>query len=416
MKALVNQVLENDLCSGCGMCSGAAEEGALRMKTNADGFRRPFLNPLYKERPIAGEERSAAFGESCPALNLDITPYRTEHYDPLWGEVKASLKGYATDPETRRSGSSGGVLSALAQYCLESGRVDGIIEVRASTINPLENVTVVSRSRPNIIASSGSRYAPASSAEALALIASSDERFMFIGKPCEVAAVRQMQARDPRLKRNIPYILSFMCAGTPSIKGTDQLLDQLEVPRDRLASFRYRGDGWPGKTKATLENGETRTMTYNESWGKVLNKHLQTRCKICPDGIGEFADIVCADGWEASENGYPSFEESDGRSLILVRSDKGSELFGNAQRSGVVQAEAFDVAQIAAIQPFQYYRRATLLPRLWAMRVLLMKTPRYKGFELSKGLRKIGLIQGFRAFAGFLVRRKKIRKRQLELA
>lgn len=50
-------------------------------------------------------------------------------------------------------------------------------------------------------------------------------------------------------------------------------------------------------------------MSYNESWGNILGKYLQKRCKICPDGIGEFADIVCADAWHGDKSGYPNFEE-----------------------------------------------------------------------------------------------------------
>lgn len=308
------------------------------------------------------------------------------------------------------------MISALAQYCLEKNLVDGVIQIQASHTDPLENVATISRSRQNIIASSGSRYAQASPGEALKWVAMSTEKYLFIGKPCDVAAVRQMQQHDPRLKENIPYIVSFMCAGTPSLQGTEQVLDKLEVERKDVTAFRYRGDGWPGLTKATLKNGDERTMTYNDSWGKVLNRHLQTRCKICPDGIGEFADIVCADGWEGDEKGYPSFEEREGNSLILVRTAKGRELFRNAEADGVVKAEAFDTGSIFAIQPFQYYRRTTILPRLLDMKLLLLKTPSYKGFELGKGAKEIGFYQSFKAFTGLLVRRKKIKKRALETA
>ncbi|WP_120996475.1 Coenzyme F420 hydrogenase/dehydrogenase, beta subunit C-terminal domain [Stutzerimonas urumqiensis] len=416
MKARLNRILKNDLCSGCGMCSAVAEEDAIQMRINRDGYRRPFLNAAFSDKPIASEQTSRAFGASCPALGLDIRPYKTEHYHPIWGEVLEALKGYAGDEEIRRAGSSGGVISALAQYCLAKGLVDGVIQIQASEQDPLENVAVISRSRQNVIASSGSRYAPASPAEALRWVGMSTEKYLFIGKPCDVAAVRQMQAHSPRLRENIPYVVSFMCAGTPSLEGTHQVLEKLGAPRDEVTAFRYRGDGWPGLTKATLRNGEAKTMTYNDSWGKVLNRHLQTRCKICPDGIGEFADIVCADGWEGDEKGYPSFEEREGNSLILIRSETGRALFRNAEADGVVKAEAFDVGGIFAIQPFQYYRRTTILPRLMAMKLLLLKTPSYKGFELGKGMREIGLYQSFKAFTGLLVRRKKIKKRALETA
>ena len=244
----------------------------------------------------------------------------------------------------------------------------------------------------------------------------STEKYLFIGKPCDVGAVRQMQQHNPKLRDNIPYVVSFMCAGTPSLIGTEQVLEKLGVERAQVSTFRYRGDGWPGLAKATLENGEERSMTYNDSWGKVLNRHLQTRCKICPDGIGEFADIVCADGWEGDEKGYPSFAEREGSSLILVRSAKGLTLLRNAEALGVVKAEAFDKSGIAAIQPFQFYRRTTIAPRLLAMRLLMLKTPSYKGFELTRGMKEIGLYQCFKAFTGLLVRRKKIKKRALGTA
>ncbi len=416
MKALLKRVMNNDLCSGCGMCSAAAEDDAIKIKINQDGYRRPFLNQAFQSREVADAATSEAFGKSCPALNLDIRPYKSENYHPIWGEILDTLKGYAADDEVRQAGSSGGVISALAQYCLDKKLVDGVIQIQASQDDPLENVAVISRSRQNVIASSGSRYAPASPAEALKWVAMSTEKYLFIGKPCDVGAVRQMQQHNPRLKENIPLIVSFMCAGTPSLHGTHQVLDQLEVKRDEVTAFRYRGDGWPGLTKATLKNGESRTMTYNDSWGKVLNRHLQTRCKICPDGIGEFADIVCADGWEGDEKGYPSFAEREGNSLILLRTTKGRELFRNAEADGVVKAETFDTNSIFSIQPFQYYRRTTILPRLLAMRLLMLKTPSYKGFELGKGMREIGLYQSFKAFTGLLVRRKKIKKRPLETA
>ncbi|MCZ9335713.1 Coenzyme F420 hydrogenase/dehydrogenase, beta subunit C-terminal domain, partial [Klebsiella pneumoniae] len=87
-------------------------------------------------------------------------------------------------------------------------------------------------------ASSGSRYAPASPGEALKWVAMSTEKYLFIGKPCDVAAVRQMQQHNPRLKENIPYIVSFMCAGTPSLQGTEQVLDKLEVKRSDVTAFR----------------------------------------------------------------------------------------------------------------------------------------------------------------------------------
>lgn len=413
MKALLNRVLANDLCSGCGLCSVQAAEGAIRMQVNEDGYLRPSIDPAWADRELADAHTSEVFARSCPALGLDITPQRSAAYNPLWGEVKACLRGHATDPETRHAGSSGGVISALASFCLEQGLVDGVIQIRASSRDPLLNEAVISRTRDEVLTAAGSRYAPAAPITALRQALRDDQRYLFVGKPCDVAAVRQWQAQEPRLNDKLPYLLSFMCAGTPSLRGTHQVLERLGTAPEAIDAFRYRGDGWPGLTKATLKSGEERTMTYNDSWGKVLNRHLQTRCKICPDGIGEFADIVCADGWEGDERGYPSFEERPGRSLVLLRTDRGCDLFRQAESAGSVEAEGFDHRLIASIQPFQFYRRSTVLPRLMAMRLLGLKTPRYRGFDLARCARAIGLLRSVKAFTGLLSRRRKIKRRPL---
>ena len=55
-------------------------------------------------------------------------------------------------------------------------------------------------------------------------------------------------------------------------------------------------------------------MSYADSWGAHLSKHVQFRCKICPDAVGGVADIACADAWYGGDSGYPQFDEAAGRS------------------------------------------------------------------------------------------------------
>ena len=61
---------------------------------------------------------------------------------------------------------------------------------------------------------------------------------------------------------------------------------KLGVAPEDLAAFRYRGDGWPGYATATRRDGSAERMSYNDSWGDILTRHVQFRCKICPDGVG----------------------------------------------------------------------------------------------------------------------------------
>ena len=59
-------------------------------------------------------------------------------------------------------------------------------------------------------------------------------------------------------------------------------------------------------------------MPYNDSWGKILNKYLNNRCKVCRMGWNP-SDIVYGDGWDCDENGYPIFSEGEGKSIVKDR-------------------------------------------------------------------------------------------------
>ena len=145
-------------------------------------------------------------------------------------------------------------------------------------------------------------------------------------------------------------------------------------------------------------------MTYAESWGRILSGTVQFRCKICPDGTGSFADVVCADAWETDIRGYPVFEESDGISLIVSRTEKGETLVQNAIQSDHLDAEPFDKCQLAAMQPGQVRKRRLTLARIAALRMLGRPIPHYAGFHLLRNAVQAGTIANARNLLGTLRR------------
>jgi coenzyme F420 hydrogenase subunit beta len=58
----------------------------------------------------------------------------------------------------------------------------------------------------------------------------------------------------------------------------------------------------------TLKGTQLIDSVVRNAWGEELSNHLQFRCKICPGGTGEFADVVCAGAWYGKD-GYPDFTE-----------------------------------------------------------------------------------------------------------
>lgn len=401
----LERVRKGDLCAGCGACAGLFPE-SLRMSEVAPGFLRPVqTGPL---RP----EDEATFAAICPGLGQRVSPEGRIDSD-LWGPYVGMQTGWASDPDIRFAGSSGGALSMIVLFLIESGRVDRVVQTASAPDLAIGNATVVSDGRDGILAAAGSRYAPSAPLSALSGLLEENRtqgrRFAFVGKPCDAAALRALAARDPRIAEAFPVILSFFCAGVPSHAGGRAVVRALGLDPDRLAAFRYRGNGWPGRATAVDQEGREASMSYHDSWGKILSKHVQHRCKICADGSGVAADIVCADAWESDAKGYPVFDEAPGISLIVARTALGAEVIEAARRAGRIETAPFDPAGLAAIQPGQRERRRALLARLAALRLAGRPVPRYEGLRIAAVARQNPLGRNLKNFLGML--RRTLRRR-----
>jgi len=145
-------------------------------------------------------------------------------------------------------------------------------------------------------------------------------------------------------------------------------------------------------------------MSYEDSWGGHLSKEVQFRCKICPDAVGGVADVACADAWYGGETGYPTFEEMDGRSLILTRSPFGEALLSSAITAGKIEASPIDKAEINLMQPSQVRRKRMMRARRAACHVSGRTPPVVSGLEVGKAAAQAPLGLQLREFAGTLRR------------
>lgn len=375
-KNVIDIVKSSGLCAGCGVCEAITNSVAIKMQMDEHGYLRP---QIVDKITIEQEHVIEAV---CPAVKVDYLATDVE-YHPIWGSLLSVDTGFSLDKDVRKQGSSGGVISALAIYLLETKKVDFIVHTAVSNNDPLLNDSHISYTREDVIGAAGSRYAPSAPLKNLEVYLSTGASFAFIGKPCDVVALRQLSRIDPRINKQVKYMFSFMCAGVPSQHGTNAVLSKMGLVKDDVTSFRYRGDGWPGKTRAITKDGSINEMDYNDSWGKILNGYLQLRCKVCADGIGEFADIVCADAWYGKD-GYPDFEERDGRSLVLTRTYSGRELLQAATKAGYLQLESLNVSEIEKMQPYQVNRKKMVLGRLLAVRLAIGTSVKVKGLGLVK--------------------------------
>jgi len=400
----VSQVVSWRLCLGCGACVLACPQGALSLVDVEDEGLRPHRN----------RDRCAQCGTClrvCPGISIDAPKASPEAIPRLreeWGNVLEIWEGYAADPEIRFLGSSGGIATSLSLFCLEKGGMDGVLHIGPEARRPLVNAPVVSRCRDDLLRRTGSRYAPAAPCSGLSLPEAGLSRLVFVGKPCDIVALRKWQEFKPEEDRRIAVVISIFCAGTPSTLGSRRILEKLGLDPGKVTSLRYRGCGWPGRTVARIAAptdgsdsaaSHEDTLSYQEAWGDILSRHTQFRCRLCPDSTGELADLSCGDPW------YRQIEPGDpGRSLVLVRTPRGARLLHEAMDAGFVRLEPADPDVLPRSQVSLLSRRRALWGRLAAFRMCRVPTPRYRGFSLFSDWRRLSVRERLRSLLGTFCR------------
>ncbi|MEJ1178638.1 MULTISPECIES: Coenzyme F420 hydrogenase/dehydrogenase, beta subunit C-terminal domain [unclassified Pseudarthrobacter] len=369
------KVVSNGNCTGCGAC--ALISSRVNMVLDAHGYMRPSIEE--STNPAYDRQEAETFRASCPGVSVRARRRQGASYHETFGTYISAWQGAARDEKTRLNGSSGGVLTALAGWLLESGQISYAIGSNAEPDAPRRTIPVRITTKAEALAAAGSRYAPVSNLTELS--DEPDTRTAAILKPCEATALAQYQDACAVPDANRPISLSFFCAGTPSQLATDRLIDEMGIDPLQLQSLRYRGNGWPGEFTAVGTSGEARSISYDESWGKHLGRELQWRCKICPDGTGEHSDISVGDYWHSDERGYPIFENASGNSAVIARTARGHQLLIEAVEAGVLDLSPVDLDSVSEIQPLQRNRRRTIVVRQWARLLSGSRVPSYRGYS-----------------------------------
>ena len=286
--------------------------------------------------------------------------------DVVWGRAEHLAIGYARDPGVRFRGSTGGVLTALGQFLLTSGRVKFILHVAASGREPLRTERRLSFDAASVLDAAGSRYGPAAPLVDFTEVLDRAEPFAVIAKPCDIGAVRNLARIDSRVDRHLRYALTFVCGGASDLTKSEEVVGEFGLRPDELSLFRYRGNGCPGPTRLETQDGRSFELTYQDMWEDEATWRIQPRCKICPDAIGESADLAASDVWPG---GGPAGED-EGFNGIIVRTPRGLELYRAALEAGAIAVESQRVGfrDFDGFQPHQVRKKRAVWARLAGMK------------------------------------------------
>lgn len=363
----IKTVVEKHLCCGCGACV-AVVPGKLEMvDVFTDGLRPRYLLELSDI-----EEKKAL--SVCPGIAIDYRHKLPPNIDldllGEWGPVLNVMEGNAIDNNICFKSSSGGVVTALAAFGISSGAVTGVLQIGASKNTPYMNETRYNTTVDQVLSSCGSRYSPASPCEKFSEIINSKGKSIFIGKPCDIAAVHKARKVVPELDEKILLTVSIFCAATPSTQGTTTLIKELgENSLSNVRRLRYRGYGWPGNAcvESSVSENESkiivRERSYDGAWGGTLSRYRQWRCNLCADHTGEFADISVGDPW------YRDIRDGEvGSSLVIPRTQVGVNFLAEAIKHNVVTLESIDHSCLPRSQPYLINVAGMIWGRLLALK------------------------------------------------
>ena len=353
MTRTIAEIIATDMCIGCGLCE-ALTGGRVKMAMTPAGSLRPA--PVDGFTPTEEVQLVAA----CPGAVAEARTRASPRSDIVWGRYRTMARAWAGHPDVRYEGATGGVLTALGMHALRTGRVDFVLHVGADPQQPMRSRWMLSESEESVRANTSSRYGPTAPLAGLSAALDRGQPFAVIAKPCDLTAVHSLSRSDHRVDELCILRLALVCGGQSRLTKSQAVLDEFGVDENEVALLRYRGHGNPGPTVVVTKAGERFTKSYLDMWADESGWQVETRCKFCPDALGEAADVASADIWPG---GSPTGDD-EGFNGIIVRTAAGEDLVASAVQAGdLVVADEITPRQFDDFQPHQVRKKEALAAR-----------------------------------------------------
>ena len=376
----LSDIVKNGLCIGCGLCQSIAGKDNIEISMSDKGRLEP--KELNKIQP----ETFNKILNTCPGVIVEGLPKEQVNKDAkhnlVWGYYLSLFYAWSTDDKIRFQSSTGGLLNGLSLYLLESKKVKFILHTATDPEKPMRSVSRLSYNKEELLNSNScSRYGPASPLDKFNEALNLNEPFAFVGKPCDVGAIRQLSKSDERVNKLCKYLLTLVCGGSTEFTKSQDFIESFKVKEDELSIFRYRGFGNPGRMYIKTKDGREHDREYNSFWGEESTWRVHFRCKICPDAIGESSDIAALDTWRG---GSPKGED-EGFNAAIVRTKKGLELLNEAIEAGYIKmGDQLEIKDIDDFQPHQVKKKKAVYARHEGMRKQNIPTVNTNGLRIKE--------------------------------
>ncbi len=330
---LYKEVVEPGFCHHCGGCvtfCTAINYGALTV--SEDG------SPMYKDKDSCIE--CGLCYMICPEIGeLDEEVKELTAWSAPVGRVLQTVMARSVDPAVRAKATDGGVVTALLLHLLELGRIDGAIVTRQ--VAPFKREPWLALTKEEIIEAAGfhfdashgishfsdtySTYSP--SIHELAPMAKQGlHRVAFVGTPCQIKAIRKMEALGIVPSDSIKYLFGLFCSG-----------NYVFGPEERKKLEELGGFKWEDIKKVNvkeqlmihLKSGEIKYIPLDR-----LDFMKRYACKFCDDYSAEFADLS-----------FGGIGAEEGWTTVIIRSKVGRTAFSEAMEDALEISDLRDASQ-----------------------------------------------------------------------
>ncbi|WP_345768837.1 Coenzyme F420 hydrogenase/dehydrogenase, beta subunit C-terminal domain [Citrobacter amalonaticus] len=326
----IKDVIDNQLCTGCGVCISEDSSATSQMIWNEDGFLIPRIT---EESSITSMLKVCPFNLKRQSLiNEDMLAKEVfkgiGHSDDDIGFYKELYVGYSK--QYRESSSSGGIATYIFEKLLTDGYVDNVFIVKEfqgryayQVFNDANKIREISRTR----------YYPVTLEDLFKNINNISGRIAVSGVSCFIKAIRLKQHHYPELRTKIPFLVGIICGGLKSRYYTDYL-SQSAGCHDEYTNAEYRVKkknsfaldyqfSCLSKKNKIIHVVDMQAM--GDMWGTGLFK--SNACDFCDDVTTELADISLGDAWIEPYN-----LDGNGNNVVICRSELAKEIIANGIR------------------------------------------------------------------------------------
>jgi len=351
---LIDKVVKNGFCIGCGACA-VVEDSPIVIKLNSNGEYQAVLEKekfpdnsyVNKVCPFSNQsENEDTIASEVFDSNLNYE-FKIGYYDQLFA-------GYVLEDKFRENGSSGGFGSWITSELLRRNLVDEVIHVKGGADN-MQFQYSISKTVKEIKEGSKSRYYPVEMSQVLDYVNKTDKSFAIVGIPCFIKAIRLLSKQNNRIKNNIKFTIGLVCGHLKSSLYSQMLAWEMGVSPDSEFEIDFRKKKLGKKASdysteiisKTAENTEIKEEQTNElfgtTWGYGFFKY--NACDYCDDVLAETADITVGDAW------LPEYSKDYmGTNIVVSRNETMSNIINEAIKTEKVKIDNLTTEKIIASQ------------------------------------------------------------------